>query len=128
LKMKKNLKVFFAVIISIVFISVIAVPGLASENNNVSQTAMEEVITKNEETSKDSILGDKAISAAIVVGIAAAAGAAAMGWAIARSVDGIARQPEAEGKIRTTLMLGLVFVETAIIYALVVAILIIFVL
>jgi len=126
--MKKNLKVFFAVIISIVFISVIAVPGLASENNNVSQTAMEEVITKNEETSKDSILGDKAISAAIVVGIAAAAGAAAMGWAIARSVDGIARQPEAEGKIRTTLMLGLVFVETAIIYALVVAILIIFVL
>jgi len=108
--------------------SVIAVPGLASENNNVSQTAMEEVITKNEETSKDSILGDKAISAAIVVGIAAAAGAAAMGWAIARSVDGIARQPEAEGKIRTTLMLGLVFVETAIIYALVVAILIIFVL
>ena len=128
MKMKKNLKVFFAVIISIVFISVIAVPGLASENNNVSQTAMEEVITKNEETSKDSILGDKAISAAIVVGIAAAAGAAAMGWAIARSVDGIARQPEAEGKIRTTLMLGLVFVETAIIYALVVAILIIFVL
>jgi len=126
--MKKNLKVIFAVIISIVFMSVIAVPGLASENNNVSQTAMEEVITKNEETSKDSILGDKAISAAIVVGIAAAAGAAAMGWAIARSVDGIARQPEAEGKIRTTLMLGLVFVETAIIYALVVAILIIFVL
>ena len=45
-----------------------------------------------------------------------------------KSVDGISRQPEAEGKIRTTLMLGLVFVETAIIYALVVAILIIFVL
>ena len=40
----------------------------------------------------------------------------------------ISRQPEAEGKIRTTLMLGLVFVETAIIYALIVAILIIFVL
>ena len=38
------------------------------------------------------------------------------------------RQPEAEGKIRTTLMLGLVFIETAIIYALLVVILIIFVL
>ena len=48
--------------------------------------------------------------------------------AIAKSGGGISRQPEAEGKIRTTLMLGLVFVETAIIYALVVAILIIFVL
>lgn len=37
-------------------------------------------------------------------------------------------QPEAESKIRTTLMLGLVFIETAIIYALLVVILIIFVL
>ena len=51
-----------------------------------------------------------------------------MGWAIAKSAEGVSRQPEAESKIRTMLMLGLVFVETAIIYALIVAILIIFVL
>ena len=51
-----------------------------------------------------------------------------MGFAIAKSADGISRQPEAESKIRTALMLGLVFIETAIIYALIVAILIIFVL
>ena len=70
----------------------------------------------------------KAIAAAVVVGLAAAAGAIGMGMAIAKSVEGISRQPEAEGKVRTTLMLGLVFVETAIIYALIVAILIIFVL
>ena len=70
----------------------------------------------------DASISGKAIAAAIVVGLAAAGGA------IAKSVDGISRQPEAEGKIRTTLMLGLVFVETAIIYALIVAILIIFVL
>jgi len=44
-----------------------------------------------------------------------------------KAVEGISRQPEAEDKIRTTMMLGLVFVETAIIYALIVAILIIFV-
>ena len=47
---------------------------------------------------------------------------------VSKSAEGIARQPEAEGKIRTTLMLGLVFIETAIIYALLVVILIIFVL
>ena len=75
----------------------------------------------------DNSKGTKAIAAAIVVGIAAAAGAIAMGFAISKSVDGIARQPEADGKIRTSLMLGLVFIETAIIYALIVAILIIFV-
>ena len=51
-----------------------------------------------------------------------------MGIAVAKANEGIARQPEAEGKIRTTMMLGLVFIETAVIYALIVAILIIFVL
>ena len=76
----------------------------------------------------DASISGKAIAAAIVVGLAAAGGAIAMGMAIAKSVDGISRQPEADGKIRTTLMLGLVFVETAIIYALIVVILIIFVL
>ena len=67
------------------------------------------------------------MAAAVAVGLAAAAGAVGMGIAIAKSVEGISRQPEAEGKIRTSLMLGLVFIETAIIYALIVAILIIFV-
>ena len=63
-----------------------------------------------------------------VIGIAAAAGAISMGWAISKASEGVSRQPEASGKIQTILMLGLVFIETAIIYALIVAILIIFVL
>ena len=79
------------------------------------------------ESDEGSTIGLKAIAAGIAVGIAAAGGAVGMGMAVAKSVDGISRQPEAEGKIRTTLMLGLVFVETAIIYALIVAILIVFV-
>ena len=69
-----------------------------------------------------------ALAAGIAIGIAAAGGAIAMGMAVSKSTEGIARQPEAEGKIRTTLMLGLVFIETAIIYALLAVILIIFVL
>ena len=70
----------------------------------------------------------KAMSAAIVVALAAAVGAISMGLAISKAVESTARQPEAGGKIQTMLMLGLVFIETAIIYALIVAILIIFVL
>ena len=68
--------------------------------------------------------GMKALAAGLTVGLAAAAGAIGMGIAIAKSVEGISRQPEAESKIRTSLMLGLVFVETAIIYALIIAVLI----
>lgn len=70
----------------------------------------------------------KAVSAAITMGLGAAAGAIAMAFAISKSSESISRQPEAESGIRAALILGLVFIETAIIYALVVAIMIIFVL
>ena len=53
---------------------------------------------------------------------------AGMGIAVGKSSEAIARQPEATSQIRTTMMMGLVFIETVIIYALIVAILIIFVL
>ena len=99
-------------------VCVSAVNEEATEANAVEETA---------ETAEGS-KGTKALSAALVVGLAAATGAIAMGFAIAKSVEGISRQPEAESKIRTALMLGLVFIETAIIYALIIAVLIIFVL
>ncbi len=75
-----------------------------------------------------SMTNSKAWAAGIAIAVVAAAGAISMGLVIWKTVESIARQPEAEGKIRTAMMLGLVFVETAIIYALIVAILIIFVL
>ena len=70
----------------------------------------------------------KGWAAAVTIAVVAGAGAISMGLVIWKTIEGIARQPEAEGKIRTAMMLGLVFVETAIIYSLIVAILIIFVL
>lgn len=103
-----------------------SIVALAAENEESEDTdlAVEATVEDEEESST----GSKAIAAAIVVGAAAAVGAISMGLAISKSADGIARQPEAEGKIRSTLMLGLVFIETVVIYALIVAILIIFVL
>lgn len=81
-----------------------------------------------EVTNENDITVGKGYAAAICIGLAAVAGAIGMAIAIKSSTDSIARQPEAEGSIRTTMMLGLVFIETAIIYALIVAILIVFVL
>lgn len=125
--MKKSFKGLFAVLMLVVMMLAVATPVLAASGTEATVDTAVSSETTAEET-EDRTLGDKAWAAAVVVGIAAAAGAVGMGWAIAKSVEGISRQPEAEGKIRTTLMLGLVFVETAIIYALVIAILIIFVL
>ena len=68
------------------------------------------------------------IGAGVMTGLACLGGAIAMGIAAGKSTEAIARQPEATGQIRTSMMMGLVFIETVIIYALIVAILIIFVL
>lgn len=70
----------------------------------------------------------KALAAAITVGFAGALGTCGMAYAIGKSNESIARQPEAESGIRSSLTLGLVFIETLVIYTLIVAILIIFVL
>ena len=101
----------------------LTVPVLAA--NGEETPAAETAVT---ETTDSGSTGTKAIAAGVAIGLAAAGGAVSMGMAASKSVEGIARQPEAEGKIRTALMLSLVFIETAIIYALLVVILIIFVL
>lgn len=121
--MKKNIKFIFAALIMFTLTFTVGLPVFAA--NETETVAAEGAATETEDTN---VVGDKAMAAAVAVGLAAGAGAIGMGIAIAKSAESISRQPEAEGKIRTTLMLGLVFVETAIIYALVIAILIIFVL
>lgn len=102
-----------------------ASPVMAQEDSNVviDDTADQTDTAAEEEDSK----GMTAMAAGIAVGVAAAAGAIAMGIAVAKTNESIARQPEAKAEIRSSMMLGLVFIETAIIYALIVAILLIFV-
>lgn len=114
---------FMSMFLALVMIAVLAF-GTAGV---VSAYAAEDAQTESAEE-EGSATGSKAIAAGIVVGLASAAGAIGMGIAIAKSNESIARQPEAASKINSTMMLGLVFIETAIIYALIIAILIIFVL
>ena len=59
---------------------------------------------------------------AVFVGVSAGIG---MAIATSKAIDSIARQPEAESKIRTTLLLGLAFIETTAIYGLLIAILLV---
>ncbi len=68
---------------------------------------------------------------AIGAGIAALCGAGAalaMGNATGKAAEAIARQPEAAGKVNSSLMFGLIMMETCAVYALLVAILIVFIL
>lgn len=118
-----------ALLLTLILLLGLAAPAFAagSAQDGASPSASEQAEDETAENGDDAESG-KALASAIAIGLAAAGGAIGMGIAAAKSVESIARQPEAEGKIRTTLMLGLVFIETAIIYALLVVILIIFVL
>lgn len=119
------MKKFIALLTLVMILCLMAAPALAADADKDSSEATTEATT---DEGADNATGSKALAAGICVGIAALGGAIAMGTAIGKSNESIARQPEAEGTIRGNMMLGLVFIETAIIYALVVAILIIFVL
>ena len=90
--------------------------------------AAEETAAKTEEKAGLDLSSVKAIVAGAIITAAAVAGALGMAYAIGKAVDSTARQPEAGADIRSSMMLGLVFIETAIIYALIVAILVVFVL
>jgi F-type H+-transporting ATPase subunit c len=52
--------------------------------------------------------------------------AIAMGWAISRALDALARQPEAEKSIMRTLFIGLAMIESLAIYVLVIVLIILF--
>ena len=123
--MKRFNKRIPAFLMVMLVVLALTVPALAASASDAAPTA---ATTETEQTQQDNAAGSKSLAAGIAIGLAAACGAIAMGVAVGKSTEGIARQPEAESKIRTTLMLGLVFIETAIIYALLVVILIIFVL
>jgi F-type H+-transporting ATPase subunit c len=124
--MSKKIRAILAVLAVIFILGALTLPAFAADEPQTVAAA--EQAQEKEEDSSSSVTKTKALAAAIAISIAAAAGAASMAVSIAKASGAIARQPEAASDIRTNTMLGLVFIETAIIYALIVAIVIIFVL
>ena len=72
-------------------------------------------------------IAGKAIGAGLCMGIGAIGPGIGEGTAVAHALDGMARQPEATGTLRSTMIMGCAIAETTGLYALVIAILLIFV-
>lgn len=72
------------------------------------------------------ILAAKAIGAGLCMGIGAIGPAMGEGNAVGKALEGMARQPETSGTLRTNMILGCAITETTGIYSLVVALLILF--
>jgi F-type H+-transporting ATPase subunit c len=64
-----------------------------------------------------------ALGICLGIGLAALGGGAGIGRAVSSALEGTARQPEAAGNLRTTLIIGAALIESLTIYALVIGIL-----
>lgn len=62
-----------------------------------------------------------ALGAALSVGLAAVGGALGQGMLAGKTVESMARQPEIAGKLQTAMILGLAFIESLVIYGLLVS-------
>ena len=68
-----------------------------------------------------------ALGAGLCMGIGAIGPAIGEGNAVGKALEGMARQPEASGTLRTNMILGCAITESTGIYSLVVALLLLFV-
>jgi F-type H+-transporting ATPase subunit c len=67
------------------------------------------------------------LGAGLAIGIAAHGTGIGQGTAVSKAVEGISRNPGAAGKIMTPMIIGLAMIESLAIYALVVALILLFV-
>ena len=73
------------------------------------------------------ILGCCALGAGVCMGIGAIGPGIGEGNAVSKACEAIGRQPECKGSVTTTMLMGCAIAETTGLYALVIAILLIFV-
>lgn len=60
------------------------------------------------------------------IALAAFGGSLGQGWSVQKSVEGIARNPEASGKITVTMLIGLAMIESLVIYTLVIELILLY--
>jgi F-type H+-transporting ATPase subunit c len=77
------------------------------------------------EAATDSNKGMIALAAGLAIALAAGLGALGQSRGLAAALEGIARNPAASGKLVTPMIIGLALIESLVIYALVIAFMII---
>lgn len=78
------------------------------------------------ELSEAIAVAGKALGAGLCMGIGAIGPAVGEGNAVGKALEGMARQPEATGALRTNMIIGCAITETTGIYSLLIAFLILF--
>jgi F-type H+-transporting ATPase subunit c len=72
------------------------------------------------------LFSSSALASGLSIGLGALGVGVGIGIASSKALEGIARQPDAEGKISKTLILSIVFMEAVAIYCLVISLILLF--
>ena len=72
------------------------------------------------------MVAGKALGAGLCMGVGAIGPAIGEGNAVSKTLEGMARQPESAGTLRSTMIMGCAITETTGIYALLIAFMILF--
>ena len=106
-----------------VILGISAVAFAQPEAADAGAKAFDAVATRADGLAKN--FGLIALAAGLGIGIAALGGGIGQGRAAAAALDGIARNPGAAGQIRGPMILGLALIESLVIYALIIALLLV---
>ena len=110
--------------ISVVFLALSLIMLLAPVVVLAEEAAMAAAAPAEAELS---YFGMAALACGVAIGFAALGTGIGMGHGLKGATEGVARNPGASGKITTTLIIGLAMIESLAIYALVVALILLFV-
>jgi F-type H+-transporting ATPase subunit c len=117
--MNRTIKILasFATLLVILTISGIAFAQGDANAEAAAKAVKDEGLAKN--------FGLIALGAGLGIGLAALGGGIGQGRAAAGALEGIARNPGAAGQIRGPMILGLALIESLVIYALLIALLLV---
>jgi F-type H+-transporting ATPase subunit c len=116
--MKRSIKILSSVVTVLVVLGISSVAFAAD-----AITSTDPATIKNQGLATN--YGYIALAAGLAIGIAALGGGIGQGRAAAAALDGIARNPGAAGPIGGRMILGLALIESLVIYALIIAFLLV---
>ncbi|MDR0498682.1 MAG: ATP synthase F0 subunit C [Holophagales bacterium] len=108
-------------ILTTLFFFAIAVVAFAQGTPEAAETAVETAEAVAGVAGAATVVNSGRYLAHLALGIAAFGCGLGQGKAVAAACEGIARNPQAAGAIRTTMIIGLALIEALVIYSLVAA-------
>lgn len=120
--MVKNAKVFASAVIGVLFVMFFASLAVAAEKAAPGVAAAAGAV----DYTRAIVLASSVIAAGLAVGFGAIGAGMGMGQGLGGATAAVGRNPEAQGKIMLTMMVGLAMIESVAIYALVIALVVLY--